>query len=89
MTESLVYRHEIVGRVRWEKTRHCILPWGIAFGPEKVRIDRKILDLCRHVQELDVRDEYGHDLEEFKKSIEKKPSGPDAGGATAKHKPNK
>jgi len=58
-------------------------------GLKKERIDRKILDLCRHVQELDVRDEYGHDLEEFKKSIEKKPSGPDAGGATATDKPNK
>ena len=58
-------------------------------GLKKERIDRKILDLCRHVQELDVREEYGPDLEEFKKSIEKKPSGPAAGGATATDKTSK
>lgn len=65
------------------------LPEALHLGLKKERIDRKILDLCRHVQELDVRDEYGPDLEEFKKSIEKKPSGPAAGGATATDKPNK
>ena len=57
--------------------------------PRKALIDRKILDLCQHVQELDVRQKYGHDLEEFKKSIEKKPSAPATGGATATDKPNK
>ncbi|MGB7545959.1 MAG: hypothetical protein WBL92_10210, partial [Methanothrix sp.] len=62
---------------------------GTVAKSQKALIDRKILDLCRHVQELDVRDEYGPDLEEFKKSIEKNPSGPAAGGATATDKPNK
>ena len=45
------------------------LPEALHLGLEKERIDRKILDLCRHLQELDVREEYGPDLEEFKKSI--------------------
>ncbi len=65
------------------------LPEALHLGLKKERIDRKILDLCRHLQELDVREEYGPDLEEFKKSIEEKPFGPAEGGATATDKPNK
>ena len=54
--------------------------------PQKALIDRKILDLCQHVHELDVRQKYGPDLEDFKKSYEKKPSAPPASGVAATDK---
>jgi len=57
--------------------------------PKKALIDRKILDLCQQVQKSDVRRKYGPDLDEFKKRIEKKPSGPATEADAARGKSDK
>jgi hypothetical protein len=83
----------LTGRITSEASLSLAKAWQASPGEEyrskKASIDRKILDLCQHVQKLDVRRKYGPDLDEFKKRIEKKPSGPATEADAARGKSDK
>jgi tetratricopeptide (TPR) repeat protein len=62
---------------------------GEAIESEKALIRRKILDICQHVEGLDMKNEYIEDLREFKKRYQSEEDDSEGNEEASKSKPSK